>query len=304
MNRATRTSSIPTVVRRTGGLATKLTVGALLCGGLMGMSAIMPPASSATDLRYVDTRSADMRGTGLLAVVETEAIELEIADETSRLPKLTPPPRQQARASRPAAAPAVGLRAAPAREARVELAAATATKVAAVAASKVVANDDDDLSPEMAKVRDWVAERYRVSEKSLEPALAAAEASATKLGFDPLLIVAIMAVESSFNPRAVSNMGAQGLMQVIPRYHQDKIGKNKSKYALFDPELNVRVGAEVLHEGLRRYGSMQRALQYYNGSLRDPNARYTRKVMSIKKHLLTAAGRGPMATRVTLTPAG
>jgi len=138
----------------------------------------------------------------------------------------------------------------------------------------------------------------------LEPALMAAEDSAEEHGFDPLLIVAIMAVESSFNPRAVSNMGAQGLMQVIPRYHQDKIGKRRDKYALFDPELNVRVGTLVLQEGLQRYGSMQRALQYYNGALKDPKARYTRKVMALKKRLVDASGRDALVQAETPASAG
>ena len=153
------------------------------------------------------------------------------------------------------------------------------------------AEDEGALSAEMARVRDWIADTYRVSETALEPALAAAETSAQELGFDPLLIVAIMGVESSFNSRAVSHMGAQGLMQVIPRYHKDKIGPDAGRNALFDPQTNVRVGTLVLHEGLQRYGTMQRALQYYNGSLKDPNARYTRKVLALKKRLMLVAGR-------------
>ena len=85
-------------------------------------------------------------------------------------------------------------------------------------------------------------------------------------------------------------------MQVIPRYHQDKLGANRGKNALFDPEVNVRVGTLVLHEGLQRYGSLQRALQYYNGALKDPQARYTRKVMSLKKRLMLIAGRDVVRT--------
>ncbi|MBX3686863.1 MAG: transglycosylase SLT domain-containing protein [Rhodocyclaceae bacterium] len=151
-------------------------------------------------------------------------------------------------------------------------------------------SDEGDLSVEMARVRDWVASHYRVSSDGLEPALAAAEEAGRSRGFDPLLIVAIMAVESSFNPRAVSQVGAQGLMQVMPKYHQDKLGARRGKKnALFDPEFNVKVGTQVLHEGLSRYGSLPRALQYYNGSLGDRSLRYTRKVMALKKKLVAAA---------------
>lgn len=149
---------------------------------------------------------------------------------------------------------------------------------------------EGDLSAEMARVRDWVASRYRVSSDGLEPALAAAEEAGRSRGFDPLLIVAIMAVESSFNPRAVSQVGAQGLMQVMPQYHQDKLGARRGKKnALFDPELNVHVGTQVLQEGLSRYGSLPRALQYYNGSLGDRSLRYTHKVMALKRKLVAAA---------------
>jgi len=149
---------------------------------------------------------------------------------------------------------------------------------------------DGELSTEMARVRDWVASRYRVSSDGLEPAFVAAEEAARSRGFDPLLIVAIMAVESSFNPRAVSHVGAQGLMQVMPRYHQDKLGARRGKKnALFDPEFNVHVGTQVLHEGLTRYGSLPRALQYYNGSLGDRSQRYARKVMAVKRRLVAAA---------------
>lgn len=160
-----------------------------------------------------------------------------------------------------------------------------------------VAEVDDGLSVEMERVRDWVAERYRVSTDTLEPVLAAAQEAGRDRGIDPLLIVAIMAVESSFNPRAQSHMGAQGLMQVMPRYHQDKIGKKRGKNALFDPEFNVQVGTHVLHETITRYGSVQRALQAYNGSLGDPSMRYPRKVLAMKKRLVAAAsGREQVAS--------
>ncbi|NMF88412.1 transglycosylase SLT domain-containing protein [Aromatoleum petrolei] len=154
------------------------------------------------------------------------------------------------------------------------------------------------LSTEMLGVRDFVAQRYNISTRKLEPLLVAAEVSGRKLGIDPLLIVAVMAIESSFNPFAESNMGAQGLMQVIPRFHLDKIGRNAGEDALFDPTLNIRVGTMVLVEGMQRFGSLQGALQYYGGALRDPNASYANKVLAMKKRLLTAASRAKIQTGV------
>ena len=146
------------------------------------------------------------------------------------------------------------------------------------------------LSQQMQRVSAWVAKRYRVSGDELAPALAEAENSARNAGLDPLLIVAMMAVESSFNPLAESRMGARGLMQVIPRWHMDKIGADADEDAFFDPLINVQVGTQVLVEGLQRYGSLQEALQYYNGARKDPEARYTKKVMAIKAQLASVAG--------------
>ncbi|MCB1955899.1 MAG: transglycosylase SLT domain-containing protein [Rhodocyclaceae bacterium] len=146
------------------------------------------------------------------------------------------------------------------------------------------------LSSEMARVKSYVARRYRVSAVALEPLLAEAETAGAKYGLDPLLLVAMIAIESSFNPFAESQVGAQGLMQVIPRFHQDKIGEGAGEDALFDPRLNIRVGAQVLKEGLKRYGTLQSALQYYGGALQDPAAGYANKVMSMKARLKSAAG--------------
>ncbi|MDR0635334.1 MAG: lytic transglycosylase domain-containing protein [Azoarcus sp.] len=148
-----------------------------------------------------------------------------------------------------------------------------------------------ELSREMARVSGWLSRRYKVSAVAIEPALRAAEDAGRRFGVDPMLLVAMIAVESSFNPFAESQFGAQGLMQVIPRYHMDKIGAEAGKDALFDPELNVRVGAQVLHEGLRRYGSLQTALQYYGGALGDPGAAYASRVLTMKRRLAVAAGR-------------
>jgi soluble lytic murein transglycosylase-like protein len=240
--------------RKAGGILIAVAHGVLIAGGLTGMASVEEKATEPTAVSFIDTRTS-----GPFATTSAPG---EAEPAAAPAPAVAPPMIVRLRE------PVIGT------QERVK-------------PKRVLS--DDDLSPEMARVRDWIAGQYRVSATKLEPALAAAEEAGAKVGIDPLLIVAIMGVESSFNPRAVSNMGAQGLMQVIPKYHQDKIGARRGGNALFDPEFNVHVGTQVLHEGLRRYGSLQRALQYYNGSLTDPNARYTRKVLSFKKRLLTVA---------------
>ena len=151
------------------------------------------------------------------------------------------------------------------------------------------------LSPQMKRVVDYLSRRYKVSSLGVEPLVASAEDVGKRIGLDPLLLVAVMAVESSFNPIAESPMGAQGLMQIIPRFHQEKIVDQGSDASLLDPQTNIVVGARVLKEYLVRTGSMQHALQVYNGATNDAvGSMYANKVMAEKQRLEAAAQRRPI----------
>lgn len=160
------------------------------------------------------------------------------------------------------------------------------------------------LSPQMKRVVDYLSRRYRVSSAGVEPLVASAEDVGKRVGLDPLLLVAVMAVESSFNPIAESAMGAQGLMQVIPRFHQEKLVDQGSDASLLDPQTNIVVGARVLKEYLVRTGSMQNALQVYNGATDDAvGSMYANKVLAEKQRLEAAAKRRPIPPAQALTRA-
>ncbi|MBT9498806.1 MULTISPECIES: transglycosylase SLT domain-containing protein [Zoogloea] len=156
---------------------------------------------------------------------------------------------------------------------------------------QVAENPSSQLSPDLQRVKTYVAKRYQVSAVALEPLLAAAQQTGRSVGVDPLLLVAVMAIESRFNPFAESPMGAQGLMQVIPKWHPDKIDVKSDKGAMFDPDTNIRVGALVLKEYIKSTGSIEMALQKFNGSS-DPSAPYANKVMAVKAQLSQAARSG------------
>ncbi len=82
----------------------------------------------------------------------------------------------------------------------------------------------------------------------------------TELGVDPRLVDALVRVESSYNPRAVSHKGAQGLMQLMPAT-ADRLDVDNP----FDPEQNVRGGVRELDRLIDRYsGNLQLALAAYN----------------------------------------
>ncbi|MFZ4536046.1 lytic transglycosylase domain-containing protein [Propionivibrio sp.] len=148
------------------------------------------------------------------------------------------------------------------------------------------------LSPRMQGALDYVTRRYRVSEDALVPVFKMAQLIGKERRIDPLLIVAIIGIESRFNPFAESPMGAQGLMQIIPRFHKDKVPRGSGAKPLLDPVINIRVGVHVLDEAIRRGGGLVAGLQQYAGSS-DPEQGYANKVLAEKERLEQAARRNP-----------
>lgn len=79
---------------------------------------------------------------------------------------------------------------------------------------------------------------------------------------DPYLVVAMISAESMFNTKAGSSAGARGLMQVMPRWHKDKIkGRN-----IYDVRTNIEVGVQILQDCLVKASDrMTRGLKCYSG---------------------------------------
>jgi soluble lytic murein transglycosylase-like protein len=80
-------------------------------------------------------------------------------------------------------------------------------------------------------------------------------------------------------------MGAKGLMQIIPKYHLDKLRAAGGEDAVFDPESNIHVGTRILQEYVHRTGTLEAGLQFYNGALRDTTAQYAQKVLAERDRL-------------------
>ena len=153
------------------------------------------------------------------------------------------------------------------------------------------------LTPVMKAALDSVSLRYRVSPEALQPVFEAAQLAAPKRQLDPLLIIAVISVESRFNPFSQSPMGAQGLMQIIPRYHQDKVPDTAPPRPFLDPVTNVSIGAQILQESIRRQGGLMEGLQYYGGVLDDNDQTYANKVLAEKLRLEQAPRRRESASR-------
>lgn len=148
-----------------------------------------------------------------------------------------------------------------------------------------VALHQERLVPTMQQALHYVARRYRVSNEVLVPIFLTAQDSARELGLDPLLIIAVIGVESSFNPFSQSVVGAQGLMQVMPRFHTDKLPEDAGELPFFDPVTNVQVGARILRESIARNGGLIPGLQQFGGAINDPDRRYSAKVMAERQRL-------------------
>jgi soluble lytic murein transglycosylase-like protein len=74
-------------------------------------------------------------------------------------------------------------------------------------------------------------------------------------------------------------------MQIIPRYHQEKLLEHGGEHALLNPEVNIHVGAQILREYMRRFGATEAALQKYVGAFDEPTAQYSGKVLAEKARL-------------------
>lgn len=173
-------------------------------------------------------------------------------------------------------------------------AAEVVTEASAPAGNGSAVSADGDavssLKPHLLGVLEYVKRRYRVSPEAVMPVFEVAELIGRERRIDPLLILAIIGVESGFNPFAESTMGARGLMQVIPRFHMDKVPEGMGSRQLFDPAVNIRVGVHVLEEAIRRRGGLTAGLQSYAGSS-DSEGSYASKVLAEKARLEKAARR-------------
>lgn len=147
-------------------------------------------------------------------------------------------------------------------------------------------------------VASHLASKYRISLAESYQYVKHAVEVANEVNLDPVLLLAIMATESSFNPNAQSRAGAQGLMQVLTRVHTEKFEPYGGTVAAFAPEANIRVGALILKACIAKAGSLEAGLRSYLGA---PNASsgpnsYTSKVITEREELNDVArNRSPRA---------
>lgn len=159
------------------------------------------------------------------------------------------------------------------------------------AIQRATAANPKDLTRQQANVALWISRKYRVAPEPISRLVKEAWIVGERVQLDPTLILAIMAVESSFNPFAQSPVGAQGLMQVMTRVHDDKYDAYGGNFAAFDPVTNLRVGAQVLKECIARAGGLEAGLRFYVGAANlEDDGGYAAKVLAEQAQLRMVAG--------------
>ncbi|MBP8272704.1 MAG: transglycosylase SLT domain-containing protein [Sphaerotilus sp.] len=173
------------------------------------------------------------------------------------------------------------------------------------AVDRATAVDPSELNRQQAAVAQWLSRRYKVAPEPVGRLVQESWSLGQRVGLEPTLILAIIAIESSFNPFAQSAVGAQGLMQVLTRVHDDKYVAFGGNHAAFDPLTNLRVGVQVLKDCIAKAGSVEGGLRHYVGAANlASDGGYAFKVLSEQEFLqqLIKGRSVPVTARLPVPP--
>lgn len=141
----------------------------------------------------------------------------------------------------------------------------------------------------------YITNAYRVEATDVAEYVSIAYAKAREFKVDPLLVLAIMSIESSFDPMAQSPVGAQGLMQVLTRVHTEKFHQFGGPKLAFDIRANIHVGTQIIRDYIAREGSIELGLKSYVGAaLMSDDGGYGWKVMGQMARLKAIAAGQPI----------
>lgn len=169
--------------------------------------------------------------------------------------------------------------------------AAAAPPAAAAPAAK--ADTAEHGNRQQQAVTSWLSKRYRVAGDAANMLVSTAYVTAKDIKLDPLLILAVMAIESGLNPFAESPVGAKGLMQVMANIHHAKFQAMGGPQTALNPVANIRVGSAILKDYVTRGGSVEAGLKTYVGAgAFDNDAGYGSRVLAeYRKLKMVASGQ-------------
>ena len=136
-------------------------------------------------------------------------------------------------------------------------------------------------------VADFFEKKYNLDRSKIEEYVSNTVLIAKEVNIDPVLLLAVISVESNFNPLTKSHAGAEGLMQVMTAIHKDKYALYGGSADAVKPEVNIRVGAYILKYLIATSGSLRNGLKYYVGAANaEDDGGYTDKVMAERNRLI------------------
>ncbi|WP_354682032.1 lytic transglycosylase domain-containing protein [Cupriavidus necator] len=267
----------------------------------LGVVAVVSAVSLSLSQEWRTTLAALLAGDEAPSVLVSAAIPAAPAVAATPAPTVPSTPVPSSSADVAAARLALGKSGLPTVSGVDEWSLAASTKVPSVAhlAAKIpvtrVAQDARGNATlgsarEQAAVAEYIARKYRVAAQATAQLVKAAYLTGREVGIDPLLILGVIAIESSFNPYAESGVGAQGLMQVMTKVHQDKYEAVGGVAAALNPYANIKIGALVLKDCIARAGSIEGGLKYYVGATTATDGGYGAKVLAERARLRQLIG--------------
>jgi len=177
------------------------------------------------------------------------------------------------------------------------IAALPATRTADAPSAQPAATLDDKLSEidttrQQELLTGWLSRRYHVAGDALGTLVSASYVAAGKTKLDPLLILAVISIESRFNPFAEGGQGTQGLMLVRIDEQSGSNGRKGRARAALDPIANIRLGSQRLKDDIALAGSVESGLkQYVSGGTLGNNAPCVARILAEYRQLKQLATR-------------
>ncbi|WP_370632043.1 transglycosylase SLT domain-containing protein [Pusillimonas sp. MFBS29] len=140
-------------------------------------------------------------------------------------------------------------------------------------------------------LRSYLARKYRIAHSVAGALVNTVFVVAREKNLDPQLVLAVIAIESRYNPYAESHVGAQGLMQVMTKVHKDKFEAfSDGPIAALNPIANIRVGTQILYDCIKRRRSVEGGLACYVGATGPSDGGYGAKVLAERRRIALASG--------------
>ncbi len=137
-------------------------------------------------------------------------------------------------------------------------------------------------------VADFYEKKYSLDRQKIEEYVSNTILIAKEVNIDPVLLLAVISVESNFNPNTKSHAGAEGLMQVMTSVHREKYALFGGTQEAVKPEVNIRVGAYILKYLIATAGSLRNGLKFYVGAANaEDDGGYADKVMAERNRLIS-----------------